>query len=183
MTNVIYRPALLLHKGLATGMYTSFIGIYVRPGQAGRVEKALSPMAEVIELYEMSGPFDLLIKVNAGSRQAIEVLAGNILQLEGVEKTFNMLSIGEKRAENAPDLPMAAFIGLSVDAGKEHDVELALLSIGDIRETYAMIYPYGLFIKAGYRSERDIATIVDKALHIEGVRACDEFIITRQLKH
>ena len=105
MTNVIYRPALLLHKGLATGMYTSFIGIYVRPGQFGRVEKALSPMAEVIELYEMSGPFDLLIKVNAGSRQAIEVMAGNILQLEGVEKTFNMLSIGEKRAENAPDRP------------------------------------------------------------------------------
>ena len=183
MKNVIYRPALLLHKGLATGMYTSFIGIYVRPGQASQVEKALVSMAEVVELYEMSGPFDLFAKINAASRQALEVLAGNILQLEGVEKTFNMLSIGEKYAEHVPDTPVAAFFGLGIEPGREHDVELELLSGTNIRESYAMIYPFGLLIKAGCDRERDIAAISDRALHIEGVRTCDEFIITRQIKH
>ena len=164
-------------------MYTSFIGIYVRPGQAGHVEKALAPMAEVVELYEVSGPFELLVKINAASRQSIEVLAGNILQLEGVEKTFNMLCIAEKSTEHAPDTPVAAFFGLSVEPGKERDVELALLSGDNIRETYAMIYPYGLLIKAGCASEREAARISDSMLHIEGVRACDEFIITRLIKH
>ena len=163
-------------------MYTSFIGLYVRPGQAGRVEKALEPMAEVVEIYEMSGPFDLLAKASSATRQCIESLAGDILALEGVEKTFNMLSIGEKCVNNA-DTPMAAFLGLSVEAGKERDVEAALLSGGSIMETYATIYPYGLLVKVGYESERDLAAISDRALHIEGVRSCDEFIITRLLKH
>lgn len=164
-------------------MYTSFIGIYVRPGQAGHVEKALAPMAEVVELYEVSDPFDLLAKINTVSRQAMEVLAGNILQIEGVEKTFNMLCMGEKCAAHARDTPVAAYFGLSVEPGKERDIELALLSGDNILETYAMIYPYGLIIKAGCASERDVARISDRALHIEGVRACDEFIITRPIKH
>ena len=182
MKNVIYGPALLLHKGLATVMYTSFIGIYVRPGQSGRVEKSLASMAEVVEMYEMSGPFDLFVKINTASRQAIEVLAGNILQLEGVEKTFNMLIIGEKYTEHAPDAPVAAFFGLGVEPGKERDVELALLSGDNIRESYAMIYPYGLLIKAGCERERDIAAISDRMLHTEGVQACDVFIISRRIK-
>ncbi|HEY3422616.1 MAG TPA: Lrp/AsnC ligand binding domain-containing protein [Methanocellaceae archaeon] len=163
-------------------MYTSFIGIYVRPGQAGHLEKVLAPMAEVVEMYEMSGPFDLLIKVSAVSRRGIEALAGNILQLEGVEKTFNMLCIGEKRSGHARDTPVVAFLGLSIDAGKEHDVELALLSGDDVPETYTMIYPYGLLIKAGCERERDIAAISSRMLHIEGVRACDEFIVARRTK-
>jgi DNA-binding Lrp family transcriptional regulator len=183
MTNVIYRPALLLYKGLATGMYTSFIGIYVRPGQAGRVEKTLASMAEAIELYEISGPFDLLAKIRAGSRQRIEALAGNILQTEGAEKTFNMLSIGEKCVETAPDTPATAFLGLRIEAGKEQEVELAMGSGARILETYTMIYPYGLLLKAGYKHASDIAAISSRALHIEGVQACDTFIVTRRIKH
>jgi DNA-binding Lrp family transcriptional regulator len=163
-------------------MYTSFIGIYVRPGQAGHLEKALGSMVEVLEMYEMSGPFELLVKVDAGSRRGIEVLAGNILHMDGVEKTFNMLYMDEKCADNAPAAPIAAFIGLSIEAGKEHDVKRELLSGGNVCETYVMLYPYGLFIKVGYAQERELAAILDRAVHIEGVRACDEYLVTRKIK-
>lgn len=163
-------------------MYTSFIGIYARPGLAGRVEKTLASMAEVIELYETSGPFDLFAKISAGNRQGIEALAGNILLTEGVEKTFNMLSIGEKCAETAPDMPSTAFLGLGIEAGKEREVELEMGSGARIMETYTMIYPYGLLLKAGYEHGPDIDAISSRALHIEGVQACDTFIVTRRIK-
>jgi hypothetical protein len=45
-----------------------------------------------------------------------------------------------------------------------------------------MIYPYGLLIKVGCERERDVAAISERVLHIDGVRACDEFIVARRIK-
>lgn len=163
-------------------MYTSFIGIYVGQSQEGRVEKALAAMADVVELYETKGPFDLLAKVNAANMKGLETIAGTILQLAGVEKIFNMLAVGEKRAEHRESARSVVFLGLGVDAGSEGDVERALLSAEGVLETYSMMYPYQVMAKAGSESEPGLAKICDAALRVEGVRNCDAFIATRRIK-
>jgi DNA-binding Lrp family transcriptional regulator len=163
-------------------MYTSFIGIYVGQGQEGRVEKALAAMAEIVELYETKGPFDLLAKVNAGNMKGLETLAAAILRLEGVEKTFSMLATGEKSTGHREPARLTAFLALGVDAGREGDVERALLSAKGVTELYPMMYPYQVLAKAGSESEQGIAKIKEATLSIEGVRSCDEFVATRRVK-
>jgi DNA-binding Lrp family transcriptional regulator len=162
-------------------MYTSFIGIFVGQGQEGRVEKALSPMAEVVELYEMSGPFELLARVDAANMKGLETIATVILGLGGVEKTFSMLATGEKRTDKA-SARLAAFLGLGVDAGREGDVERALLSTEGVTEVYSMMYPYQVLAKAVSESEPGLAKIQGAMLSIEGVRSCDAFVTSRRVR-
>ncbi len=78
-------------------MYTSFIGLSIDLEQEGRIIDALAGMDDVKEIYTMIGPFELFVKVNAGSIKKLEATTADIQALPGVLRTFNFLAVQQNK--------------------------------------------------------------------------------------
>lgn len=66
---------------------TAFITIIVRQQQLDEVGAALAQIPEVLEVYGLSGPIDLLTRVVAKDADDLYRIAGQILATSGVERT------------------------------------------------------------------------------------------------
>jgi DNA-binding Lrp family transcriptional regulator len=72
---------------------TAFITITVRQQQLDEVGEALAQVPEVVEVYGLSGPVDLLARVVATDADDLYRIAGQILATPGVERTETALTM------------------------------------------------------------------------------------------
>jgi len=70
---------------------TAFITIIVRQQHLGEVGDTLAQVPEVLEVYGLSGPVDLLTRVVAKDADDLYRIAGQILATPGVERTETAL--------------------------------------------------------------------------------------------
>lgn len=78
-------------------MYTSFIGLCIDLDKEDRVMEALVGMESVIEVYTMMQPFDIFVKVYAENIRKLEGTVQDILSMEGVRKSYNFLTVQQKK--------------------------------------------------------------------------------------
>jgi DNA-binding Lrp family transcriptional regulator len=69
----------------------AFITVTVVQQQLDEVASALAGIAEVIEVFGLSGPTDLLVRVAARDADDLYRIAGTILAIAGVERTETSL--------------------------------------------------------------------------------------------
>ncbi len=72
---------------------TAFIMIVVRQQQLDEVGDAIAQVPEVVEVYGLSGPVDLLARVVAQDADELYRIAGQILATPGVERTETALTM------------------------------------------------------------------------------------------
>lgn len=72
---------------------TAFITIIVRQQHLDEVGAALAEIPEVLEVYGLSGPVDLLARVVARDADDLYRIAGQILATPGVERTETALTM------------------------------------------------------------------------------------------
>lgn len=72
---------------------TAFITIIVTQQQLDEVGTALAEIPEVLEVYGLSGPIDLLARVVAHDADDLYRIAGQILATPGVERTETALTM------------------------------------------------------------------------------------------
>ena len=70
---------------------TAFITVTVTQRLLDKVAEALADIPEVLEVFGLSGPTDLLVRVVARSADDLYRVAGNILATAGVERTETAL--------------------------------------------------------------------------------------------
>ena len=70
--------------------------ITLGPRRSGAIEAALRKIAEVRVLHSVSGPFDLIAIVAAGSIGELDVLIDRIGELEGVERTTSAIVLSTR---------------------------------------------------------------------------------------
>ncbi|HMK46055.1 MAG TPA: Lrp/AsnC ligand binding domain-containing protein [Methanocella sp.] len=63
----------------------------------GSVLSALAEMDSIVEIYTMMQPFDLFVKVSADNMKKLEGAVQDILQVDGVEKSYNFLTVQQKK--------------------------------------------------------------------------------------
>ncbi len=72
---------------------TAFMTVIVRQQQLDEVGAALAQVPEVLEVYGLSGPVDLLARVVAKDADDLYRIAGQILATSGVERTETALTM------------------------------------------------------------------------------------------
>jgi DNA-binding Lrp family transcriptional regulator len=72
---------------------TAFILITVRQQKLDQVGDALARVPEVLEVFGLSGPVDLLARVVATDADDLYRIAGQILATSGVERTETALTM------------------------------------------------------------------------------------------
>jgi DNA-binding Lrp family transcriptional regulator len=78
-------------------MYTSFIGLCIDMDREDRVMDALVNIESVVEAYTMMQPFDLFVKIRAENIKKLEATVQEILGLDGVQKSYNFLTVQQKK--------------------------------------------------------------------------------------
>jgi len=78
-------------------VYISFIGLCIDMTREGSVLSALAEMDSIVEIYTMMQPFDLFVKVSADNMKKLEGAVQDILQVDGVEKSYNFLTVQQKK--------------------------------------------------------------------------------------
>lgn len=78
-------------------MYTSFIGLCIDLDREDRVMDALANIESVVEAYTMMQPFDVFVKIRAESIKKLETTIQEILGLDGVQKSYNFLTVQQKK--------------------------------------------------------------------------------------
>lgn len=78
-------------------MYTSFIGLCIDMDREDRVMDALASIESVVEAYTMMQPFDVFVKIQAESIKKLETTIQEILGLDGVQKSYNFLTVQQKK--------------------------------------------------------------------------------------
>jgi DNA-binding Lrp family transcriptional regulator len=73
-------------------MVFAFILVNVKPGSEGKVEEKLSKMEEVLEIYELFGEWDILIKVNvAGTKGLSNFVTKNLRRIKDVKLSSTLI--------------------------------------------------------------------------------------------
>lgn len=81
----------------AGGAYTSFIAIRVDEDSFEKVIDSLTGLEYVSEIYEMKEGFDIMVKVHADTQKRLEKAINDILNIGGVQSTYNFLAIQQKK--------------------------------------------------------------------------------------
>jgi Lrp/AsnC family transcriptional regulator, regulator for asnA, asnC and gidA len=109
---VINKFTLSLDNDLLGYDHLAFIGINIRPGFADQITEGLSNLEDILEIHEMHGKFDLLLKIRAKDlnhmRDIIENKIGtlpNILDTElmtilKTEKEEQIVSLNKDISDN-----------------------------------------------------------------------------------
>ncbi|MET0726158.1 MAG: Lrp/AsnC family transcriptional regulator [Leifsonia sp.] len=74
---------------------TAFIAVHVRQKALGAIVDAISGIPEVIQAHGLSGQIDLLVQVVCTDAEHLFRVDGEILAIDGVERTETSLSMGE----------------------------------------------------------------------------------------
>lgn len=77
--------------------YTSFIVIRVDDEAFDRVMDALTALECVSDVYEMKEGYDIMVKVHADTQKRLEKAINDILNIDGVQSTYNFLAIQQKK--------------------------------------------------------------------------------------
>ena len=81
---------------LEVGLVRAHVLITLAPKRNAAIELALRRIDEVRELHSVSGPFDLIAIVAAGSIGELDVLIDRIGALEGVERTTSAIVLATR---------------------------------------------------------------------------------------
>lgn len=81
---------------LEASLVRAHVMITVAPRQSGVIEATLRKIAEVRVLHSVSGPFDLIAIVAAGSIGELDALIDRIGELEGVERTTSAIVLSTR---------------------------------------------------------------------------------------
>ncbi|GAA1527705.1 DNA-binding Lrp family transcriptional regulator [Agromyces terreus] len=73
----------------------AFISVHVRQRELGEVVEALRGIPEVIQAHGLSGSVDLLVRVVCRDAHDLFRIDGEILAVDGVERTETSLAMGE----------------------------------------------------------------------------------------
>ena len=96
---------LIMHKKIISGFracinferlnyITAFVAIEVTPKRRQDVIKALSELPNVLEIYEITGPHDLIIKlVVENISEMRDLLSVTMSNITGIKKTYTMIVI------------------------------------------------------------------------------------------
>ena len=74
---------------------TAFVTAQVNQHRLAEVTQALAEVAEVVEVFGLSGETDLLVRVVAADAEDLYRIAGQILAVPGVERTTTALVMRE----------------------------------------------------------------------------------------
>jgi DNA-binding Lrp family transcriptional regulator len=74
---------------------TAFVTARVNQHRLAEVSEALAAIAEVVEVFGLSGEVDLLVRVVAADAEDLYRVAGRILAVSGVERTSTSLAMRE----------------------------------------------------------------------------------------
>ncbi|MET8612864.1 Lrp/AsnC family transcriptional regulator [Streptomyces misionensis] len=74
---------------------TAFVTAQVNQHQLAGVSQALAGIAEVVEVFGLSGETDLLVRVVAADAEDLYRVAGQILAVPGIERTTTALAMRE----------------------------------------------------------------------------------------
>ncbi|WP_435644147.1 Lrp/AsnC family transcriptional regulator [Streptomyces sp. H49] len=74
---------------------TAFVTAQVNQHQLAEVSRALAGIAEVVEVFGLSGETDLLVRVVAADAENLYRVAGQILAVPGIERTTTALAMRE----------------------------------------------------------------------------------------
>jgi len=78
------------------GLVRTFVLVTLAPKQTRTVEAALHRIPEVRTLHSVSGPFDLLAIVAAGSIRELDAVIDRIGLLDGVERTTSAIVLSTR---------------------------------------------------------------------------------------
>lgn len=74
---------------------TAFVTTQVNQHQLAEISQALAGIAEVVEVFGLSGETDLLVRVVATDAEDLYRIAGQILAVPGIERTTTALAMRE----------------------------------------------------------------------------------------
>jgi DNA-binding Lrp family transcriptional regulator len=91
-------------EGYSVRLSTSFLKERVRalvmikspPGNRGKIENALSEIAQLTKLYSISGVFDLVAVISATSVENLDAAIDEIGHLDGVNDTISSVILSTK---------------------------------------------------------------------------------------
>jgi Lrp/AsnC family transcriptional regulator for asnA, asnC and gidA len=85
--------------------HTAFIGINISPGSADQIASDLLKIEEVLEMHEMHGKFDLLLKIRAKDlNQLREIVANKICKVPHIFKSELMTVLKTEKEEQTISL-------------------------------------------------------------------------------
>jgi len=80
--------------------HTAFIGINISPGSADQIASDLLKIEEVLEMHEMHGKFDLLLKIRAKDlNQLREIVANKICKIPHILESELMTVLKTRKEE------------------------------------------------------------------------------------
>jgi Lrp/AsnC family transcriptional regulator, regulator for asnA, asnC and gidA len=86
---VINNFTLSLDNNLLGYDHLAFIGINIRPGCADQITEGLSNLEDILEIHEMHGRFDLLLKIRAKDLNHMrDIIENKIGTLPNILETF-----------------------------------------------------------------------------------------------
>lgn len=74
---------------------SAFIAVHVQQKALGAIVEAIAAIPEVIQAHGLSGQIDLLVQVVCTDAEHLFRIDGDILAIDGVERTETSLSMGE----------------------------------------------------------------------------------------
>lgn len=74
---------------------SAFIAVHVQQKSLGAIVEAIAAIPEVIQAHGLSGQIDLLVQVVCIDAEHLFRIDGEILAIDGVERTETSLSMGE----------------------------------------------------------------------------------------
>ncbi|MFE7156979.1 Lrp/AsnC family transcriptional regulator [Streptomyces sp. NPDC057636] len=74
---------------------TAFVTAQVNQHRLAEVSQSLAGIAEVVEVFGLSGETDLLVRVVAADAEDLYRIAGQILAIPGIERTTTALAMRE----------------------------------------------------------------------------------------
>jgi DNA-binding Lrp family transcriptional regulator len=78
-------------------MITIYVMVAAEPGRTKSVVSALAEVPEVREFHEVFGPYDIVLKIEAGSLDdAPIILATKIRNIPGIETTTSLVTFPEE---------------------------------------------------------------------------------------
>ncbi len=74
-------------------MLTALILINVEKGEIHNVAEEISQMEEVVEVYSVAGPYDLMAKVQVNEYEAFnEIIPDKLQKIDGIKSTQTLMA-------------------------------------------------------------------------------------------
>ena len=72
----------------------AYVLVVTDPGKTRRVIQALREVPGIVELHEVMGPYDIVVKIEVANLQDIPpILGGKIRVIEGIESTTSLVTL------------------------------------------------------------------------------------------